>query len=286
MSRKIAVAVVHGIGRQSIDFVDGIRQALDARCHADCGDDVIVRPVHWAPVLQAKEDDLMRRMEQAGEMNFTTIRRLLIDFVGDGIAYQIAPGDREVYDSVHSVFATTLRQLASDAGADAPLCIIAHSLGTVIASNFIYDLQVDQRRPIISDEVRAQMTDTPLEKGETITLLYTLGSPLALWSLRYREFGRPVTIPDPRLADHHPALRGEWINIYDRDDVIGFPLKTLNDVYGRVVTRDIEFNVGGAVTSWNPAAHLGYWSDDDVVTPMANAIIRTWKAINGGSLPA
>jgi len=34
--------------------------------------------------------------------------------------------------------------------------------------------------------------NTPLERGETLTLLYTLGSPIAIWSLRYPDFGVPI----------------------------------------------------------------------------------------------
>lgn len=280
MTRKVAVAVIHGIGRQSPNFADRVASALNARCRVECGDDIFIRPVYWQPVLQDTQDELWKRLISGGAMDFNAVRQLLIDFFADGIAYQITPGDREVYDSVHSAFASTLRQLAIEAGADAPLCIIAHSLGTVIASNFIYDLQTERRRPIISDEVRAQMDDTPLEKGETLALLYTLGSPLALWSLRYREFGRPVIIPDPLLTTHHPAVSGEWVNIYDRDDIIGFPLKTLNDRYAQVVARDVEVNVGGIVTNWNPASHLDYWTDGDVITEMSAGIIRLWHTIN------
>ncbi len=62
----------------------------------------------------------------------------------------------------------------------------------MITSNFVYDLQTEARRPIISDEVRAQMTGAPLERGETLALLYTMGSPIGLWSLRYKEFGKPI----------------------------------------------------------------------------------------------
>ena len=49
----------------------------------------------------------------------------------------------------------TLAELAQEAGPDAPLCVIAHSLGTIIASNYLYDLQVDPVKHLIGDNVRA-----------------------------------------------------------------------------------------------------------------------------------
>ena len=105
-----------------------------------------------------------------------------------------------------------------------------------------------------------------------------MGSPIALWSLRYSAFGKPVQIPDPRLKRHYKQLPSEWINFYDADDVIGFPLKTLNQAYGEVVTQDREVNVGSLLTSWNPASHLGYWKDKDVLDPIAKNLIEVWRA--------
>jgi hypothetical protein len=282
MTQKIAVAVIHGIGKQKPDFADQIIRDLTARCRADCGDDVVICPVYWASVLDQLEDVLWNRIEANNRIRYKSGRRFLIDFLADAFAYQIAPKDRAAYDAIHAVFAATLKQLAQDAGETAPLCVIAHSLGTVIASNFIYDLQTEPRRRIIADSVRAMM-DTPLERGETLTSLYTMGSPIALWSLRYTAFGKPVRVPDRRLKQHHPRLRGEWINFYDADDLIGFPLKTLNKAYGKVVCEDREVNVGSLLTSWNPLSHFGYWADRDVLDPIASGITAIWKAVN---LPA
>jgi len=30
------------------------------------------------------------------------------------------------------------------------------------------------------------------------------------------------------------------------------------------VKADVAVNVGGLLTSWNPASHLGYWEDEDI----------------------
>jgi hypothetical protein len=128
--------------------------------------------------------------------------------------------------------------------------------------------------------VRESMGDTPLERGETLTLLYTLGSPIALWSLRYRDFGKPIQIPSPLLHTHYPQLQGEWVNFYDADDVVGFPLKELNDDYGLVVSADREINVGNIFGSWNPLSHLAYWTDHDVLDPIAKKLVEVWKTVN------
>jgi hypothetical protein len=283
MSSSVAVCIIHGIGRQPADFAKGMMQALMERCQPLCGDGLVMETVHWAPVTQAAEDTLWQRLQQGGPLNYSTIRRFLIDFLADAAAYQIAPGDRQTYDAVHAVFASTLRRLAQRAGPTAPLIVIAHSLGSIIASNYLYDLQVAPARDLIAPSVREQMADTPLERGETLCSLFTLGSPIAFWSLRFSDFGMPISVPSPRLSQHYHFLPGEWVNIYDRDDVLAFPLRTLNSAYATAVSADCEIDSGGLLERWNPLSHLAYWRDDEVIERIAARLIATWRYLNPGA---
>jgi len=284
MTQKIAVAVIHGIGTQPSTFARELTEGLNHRIQHVCGrDGVVIRPIYWAPVLDDSEKRLWNRLTSGGLMRWKAERRLMIDFIGDAFAYQLTDDERKVYNAIHVRFAKTLKQLAKAAGPKAPLCIIAHSLGTIITSNYIYDLQYDSpKKSLIVPDVRRAMGDppTPLERGETLNLLYTMGSPLALWSLRYRHFGKPIRVPDHRMKLHYPELGWEWINFYDADDVIGFPLKGLNKAYDKVVTEDREVNVGNVLTSWNPSSHLFYWTDKDVLDPIAAKLIEIWRAVN------
>ncbi|NDJ62324.1 MAG: ABC transporter substrate-binding protein, partial [Chloroflexi bacterium] len=181
---------------------------------------------------------------------------------------------------IHGVFAQTLRTLAAKAGPDAPLCVIAHSLGTIIASNYLYDLQQSAERDILPDSVKESMTDAPLEQGRTLALLYTLGSPIALWSLRYPDFGKPICVPSPLLKEFHPNLTGEWVNFYAPPDVIAFPIKTLNEAYAEAVTRDEPVWVGNVLMRWNPASHLAYWTGKAVVDPIVDRLCELWHNLN------
>jgi len=286
MSQKIAVAIIHGVGKQDPNFADGMAQELKDRFAREMGkklkdpaSDLAILPVYWAPVLQGAEEELWKRMKRAGELDFTTLRRFLVDFAADAIAYQPTPTDRRIYDGIHEKFAESLNRLAAEAGEKAPLCVIAHSLGSVIASNYFYDLQ-HPKRPLIAARVKKKIGDTPLERGETLTLFYTLGSPIAIWSLRYPNFGVPIEVPSPGLSKHYPDLAGEWVNYYDEDDVIAYPLKTLNEAYRKVIKADREINAGGLLSSWNPVSHLGYWTDNDVTKPIARELARTWRTVN------
>ena len=108
----------------------------------------------------------------------------------------------------------------------------------------------------------------------------TLGSPIAIWSLRQVDFGTPIRVPATKLGKHHSGLSGEWINFYDLDDVIGYPIRPLNDAYKQSVTKDVPINAGGLLSSWNPLSHNSYWTDNDVTKPIARTLARVWRHVN------
>lgn len=289
MSQPLALAVVHGIGKQDESFAEPLRRRLHTQFVRQLEDDIedadqqlIVEPVFWQPCLQPQEDTMWINAREGGRLDWRLLRRFFIDFAGDAIAYQQAPGYRQTYDAIHQVMAEAFGRLARRAGENAPLCVIAHSLGSVISSNYVYDLEVEffRQREIIHPEVKARIGNTPLEHGETLCRFFTLGSPLAVWSLRYEDFGSPITLPAPQLAEHWPELAGEWINMYDRDDIIGYPLRSLNAAYRDAVTEDVQINVGGLLACWNPTCHTKYWTDGDAIRTMARSLANAWRAIN------
>src|SRR4051794_16585792 len=116
MTQKIAVAVVHGIGNQAPEFADQVEAAIQHICHDTCGEDIVIKPVYWAPAMQKKEDDLWNRLVTGGPMGLRNVRRVAIDYIADALAYQPTPYDRRAYDDIHVVYAKTLRALAEEAG--------------------------------------------------------------------------------------------------------------------------------------------------------------------------
>ena len=218
-----------------------------------------------------KKRNLFKQTVVNNHLRYQDLRRFVIQYVGDVVAYQPVETAGHNYERVHEMIGESLYILAKDAGDDAPLCVISHSLGIVIASNYFYDLQVDK-----SDAIKL----SPLEKGNTLTLFYTLGTTLPLWSLRYYNFNRPINIPSKELQNFHPGLKGEWINFYDKDDVLGYPLKDVSEHYNTAVDEDRKVNVGGLFTSWNPLCHINYFKDKDVVEPIVDGLVRTWRQIN------
>ncbi|MBM7693445.1 hypothetical protein JOC77_002885 [Peribacillus deserti] len=279
--KKIAVAIIHGMGNQLEEYAEILINQLQVNFHQKTKhytsekEQLIIKSVFWADVFKTREEELFENSVKPYQLNYQQLRRFLISYLGDAIAYQPVETNTQNYYKVHEKVRESLQWLAGKAGEEAVLCVISHSLGTVIASNYFYDLQYG-----ILEPNQMLKNKTPLEKGETLALFYTLGTSLPLWSLRYSDFNRPIMIPPPQLKGRYQELQGEWINFYDRDDILSFPLKGLNESYQKAVTEDRKVNAGSLLTSWNPLSHGGYFSEKAVVDRIIKGLFHTWKQIN------
>ncbi len=283
MTQKIAIAVIHGAGTPKENFADEIithiTKAFAKKLSMKNAErELVFEPVFWSSVFEPEQTELWKRLQENSDLNYSRLRRFVIEFLADAIAYQPTALGNQNYDKVHSLVATSINKLKEKAGAQAPLCVISQSLGSIIASNYFYDLQF--KRENMGLETVKCTSNSPIEQCETLTLFYTMGSPMALWTLRYINFGSPITVPSPMISKFYPAIQGEWLNFYDKDDVLAFPLKGINEAYEQAVTKDVSVNAGGLLTSWNPLSHQNYDSDAEVITPIVDGLVRTWKAIN------
>ena len=318
---RIAIAIIHGVEIDDPRFADraiemlrrGFLAALPPGRRRDADEALCIETVHWAPVVEPRQKELLQRLyERGGDKLFERLKRLVLrmnqgsvpallpftamlasrwlpgisgphypvarwvamHFIGDIIAYQPSGSARANYDAVQGILAESLGRLAARAGGEAPLCVLAHSYGSIIASDFFYDLEQGLRSG----------GPTPLEQGRTLSHFYTMGSPIALWALRYSgELDRPLTVPAATLERYHPGLRGEWVNFYDDDDVIAYPLRGLGRAYAEAVTRDTKVRLEVPPVSWSPLCHPYYWSDDSVILPISRALARAWEQLSSGA---
>ena len=103
MQTKIAVAILHGVGTQGVDFADGMIEKLKEKFKKELKSrepypekQLEIEFVHWAPALQNDQDELWKRMAEGGEMDFRRLRKFIVDFAGDAIAYQPASSDQVI----------------------------------------------------------------------------------------------------------------------------------------------------------------------------------------------
>lgn len=64
-----------------------------------------------------------------------------------------------------------------------------------------------------------------------------------------------------------------WDNYYDRDDVLGWPLKQLSKLYNNLV-NDYEINTGQYVGS-----HVKYWDDNNFTKPLSEKLISIFESM-------
>jgi hypothetical protein len=222
---RVALAVIQGRGSQdplnTERFLELVRQRFTAQLRdlpGDRQDRLVTTVIVLADHLRTGERDLLARLSKDRRLDWVALRGFLADFFGDAIGYQKSERD-DIYRATHALVARELNALDAAAGPDAIFAIAAHGLGSIVASNYIWDLEQGS----VPDEVQS-FQSTPMARLENLAHLYTLGSPLALWTLRYPNFGVPVQFPVLRGA----PVECEWVNFLDDDDVIAYPLKGLS----------------------------------------------------------
>ena len=263
------IAFVHGIGelpsRCYEEFGNCLRKAyekevqkINAPRPTDL--DFVWEEAHWADITQPEKQKVKDNAGVNGSM-----RRFAIGSIGDLIAYTKLPYPENKYEIIQRRFRDTLTKLGQRAvengDTEVSLTVIAHSLGTVISSDGIYDMCHNKTSP-----------------GITVDRFISMGSPIALYGLRYGldKFVLPIR---PKM----------WINFWYPQDLIAFPLKSLNEAYSAAVTEDICLSPRGGGNPLNSlirglvarmprgsvACHSWYFSDKRVIKRIAQALVQS-----------
>ncbi len=267
MTTKLAVAIIHGMGVNTRPgFADGL--VADLRKHlTKAGKDateVAFKSLYWADITQAPQEQYLKAARSAVPLDFISIREFIVGAFGDASAYQ-QTGDAN--NSTQALIHQRIEQQLNDlyvkqlGGNSVPLITIAHSLGCHIISNYIWDVQA---RNVALKHLSG------FEKFWSHAGMITFGCNIPLFTFAHRKV-LPIEFPSPRLSPELKAL-ARWYNYYDRDDVLGYPLKPLSKAYAKVVDADIEVNVGGLLSSWNLTSHSHYWEDNSFTKPAARLL--------------
>jgi len=263
MAPELGVLIVHGMGTQTENFAKGIIDDLMDKLGDKAGS-VCWESVWWAPVLSGREDEVWNSLSADCDLDWVRLRKFFLNAFGDASAYRYIPDEPgciyyQIHDKVHEGLKALRGQLGGD---DKPMIVIAHSLGSVIMSNYIWDRQqgIDA----------AKYGQTAFERMESLAGFITFGSNIPLFVLAYDPV-ECITFPPVTLTDDLKA-KAKWLNFYDSDDILGWPLKELSPAFTAAVTEDKEINVGGILTSWNPLSHSEYWTDGNFTGPVAEFI--------------
>jgi len=264
MSKKLAVVVIHGMGSQSSDFAEDMIEELNERV-TDLGkdpDSIAWKPIYWANIVEPRQQEYLRDAKRVGDLDYISLRKFMLSAFGDASAYQKVPGSgNNTYNKIHKRIQNNIKSLYEHGlgSQSKPLLVLAHSLGGHIMSNYIWDMQHSQNTGLSS-----------FERMEKLSGIITFGCNIPLFTFAYSNV-QPVEFP-PKTLSAALKKKAKWLNYYDPDDVLGYPLKAINEDYEKTVTKDISINVGGLFSSWNPMAHSEYWTDNDFTKPVAKYI--------------
>ncbi len=255
-----AVFFIHGVGKQQAGYSEGLEENI-RNTLSDFLDEtepnIIYKEILWAPILQRHQNELWQRVRKGdgkSDLDMVKLRKFMVGFAGDAIAYQNDDVGKPTYDAIHKTIKDELDSVQNELGDEEfELTIVAHSLGTVIASNYLYDNRTNL----------------------TAVNFFTLGSPIAIWLLRYGS----VTAADSESVVKVARPNGVWINILDDEDIIGYPLKPLSAAYNDAVDMDYITEIGGPFSAGNPMSHVEYWEDGNVCKPIAKKLAMDYERI-------
>lgn len=264
---KLAIAVIHGMGSEeqffSVELKHRITEEYVDHERGRMEEDLIFHEIFWGDLIKDRHTQFLTSVNYKKDLTFLNLRELFVDYTTATLAYNTA-----THDVIHERVRAQLAKLSTHRRVDpekTPLVIMGHSFGSVIMSDYIYDIQKKQAQ---TEDGKLEGISN-LEQFRTLAGFITFGTPLGLFSLKENsDFAEPIKVVGDALHDDIKS-KVRWDNYYDKDDIIAYPLKGVNDAYDKVVDADHEINVGGATTSWNPACHNGYWEDKDFYRPVA-----------------
>ncbi len=280
---EVALITVHGMGETPDDYADALMDRLRGMLGATAGK-VVMRSVYYQKILQDNENEVWRRMQGRAPLRYHDLRKFVLYGFGDAAGLENRkeiPGS--VYEDAQGEIAKALLS-AHAARPGMPVVFVAQSLGCQVLSSYIYDAQkAASGRPVgagiwrnIDAWAEANFT-RPLTASEksflgaaTCAGLVTTGCNIPIFVAAHKEmYIIPIAPPTPLF---------KWINFYDPDDVLGWPLQPLSNGY-RALVEDRAINASGGVASlllrsWNPFAHNSYWDDAAVVEAIAAMLRR------------
>jgi hypothetical protein len=275
---RVALVTLHGMGVTARDYADELLESLGNRMKG-AFKDVLVQSVYYQNILQDNEERVWGRVEQKGKVHYDDLRRFLLFGFGDAAGLENRKEfDNSVYEQAQMQIANALLKVHA-ADPLLPVVFISQSLGCHVLSNYLYDAQKFARGGVVdagiwkasNPFINALSTgQRNFLKGDTAMAWVSTGCNIPIFVAAHAQ-GDIVPIDKP-------TGQFRWLNIYDPDDALGWPLQPLSDKYDALV-EDRAINagqgiIGTFIKSWNPLAHTEYWTDDDVVKPLASILSK------------
>lgn len=274
---KVALLTIHGMGEQPLDYADDMKRMLAHRMGAAFAD-VDVHSVYYQHLLKPNEQDVWRRVHERSKVRYDQLRKFILFGFADAAGLENRKEfDDSVYELAQVEIARALLAILAAHGPQTPIVLLAHSLGCQVMSSFIYDAQKRAGGGTVAAGIwkPGRMADslTPAQRKflqcGTVRSFVTTGCNIPVFVAAHKSMDvKPITKPNPGFT---------WLNLYDPDDALGWPLQPLEGGYETLV-EDRDINAGQGMLdfmtkSWNPLSHTAYWTDDDLIKPLASLLV-------------
>ena len=287
---EVGAVIIHGMGDPdpafAVPLIEGLSRLLGPDARA-----VAFEPCFWSDILQDGQDEIWRRLRDAhSPMRINFAREWIVGTLGDPTGY-LSGYERQgipLMHRVHQRFADALARVEARLAdpARAPVVVFAHSLGCVVVTNYLWNLEraagevatntASAMHPSARAVARKAIGDTPVQRLETLTGLVTFGCNIPLFLPPNPPY-ECVRFPRPGLASRLNAV-ARWMNVYDPYDVLGYPLNGLWDETHGTAIEDIAMEVGMPGLSMTPLSHTFYWTDAGFQALLAGELRRMLEA--------
>lgn len=270
MPKKLGIIAVHGMGDTPSNFSEDLEDILRQEIGSINWRDIHFGTVYYQDILQENQRRVWKDMQlqSSTRLRGSLLRRFMLYGFSDASSLEHKADEKNsVYKQTQKKIAKSLDDaLTHLVDPKTPVIVIAQSLGGQVISNYIWDAQqnksiFDPQSPDFSgaaDNVKKFLS------LETMRYLFTTGCNIPLF---VAGFNKIESIDKSKM---HPDF--QWLNYYDRDDVLGWPLQPLSDQYDQLV-KDIEINAGNPFIGFTPFSHNNYWSDRDFIKPLITNIM-------------
>jgi len=216
-------------------------------------------------------------LQGAKGLEDTALREAIFDLEASAGAAAAASAASPELERARTAIAAGLAQLAQQAGASAPLCLVAHGAGGLVAIDYFQELQ--RAASDGAEGVGSGPVSTPMQRGETLASVATLGVPISSGHVLTSTQGLQLSVPAPGAHATWPKLRGTWLHFFHREDALSAPLGALVDA--SVVDLECRARPGRKGIEASP--HLLYLCADaskEVLQPVARAFAQVWQDSN------
>lgn len=266
--KKIGVLTIHGMGTQKKDFDADLRKRLKSRLEDEVVEHIEFQGLFYQGVIKDNQKNTWNRLVK-NTLTWKPLRKFMLFYFSDATTYQYKPREKDsVYLAVHKALKENIDKLKQRLNNEqAPIIIIANSLGCHVISNYIWDAQDSMKNKEKGLWVEGKEPNNFDSLGTT-AYMFTTGCNIPLF-VSGLEIIKAIAKPNKDF---------KWINFYANPDALGWPLKPLSkgfeNSYDEVVDEDVLVWQG-----FTPLAHTRYWKSSKVLDPIADAIREVHAAL-------